>query len=301
MSVAEILTPGRLASTACLLEVCAPKPGNVHRGADFEDLVFEDFVVSAELLGAVIDRESELTLGELILQVVRTTRQCVGTNTNLGLALLLCPLARCLRAGDRQDSSGIARVLRDLGEGDSAAIYEAIRLAQPGGMRPVAVSDIDGPAPPDILEAMALAADRDLVARQYRDNYRTVFDEVVPALLTGRLKFNNLREAIVYAHVFILSRYGDSLIARKCGEETSLQAQGLARLAVEAVENGGESYARALGDLDFWLRSDGHRRNPGTTADLIAAGLMVALGNGDLALPWGGTTQWQAEASGRTE
>ena len=288
MSVPEIFTPGRLASTACLLEVCAPKPGNVHRGADFDDMVFEDFVVSAELLGAVIDSESNLSLGELILQVVRTTRDCVGINTNLGLALLLCPLARCVRDVGRQDSSGVARVLGDLNESDSAAIYEAIRVAQPGGMRPVAMSDIDGPAPPDIKEAMALAADRDLVARQYCDNYRTVFEEVVPALLSGRLQFNNLREAIVYAHVSILARFGDSLIARKCGEEVSLQAGNLAQLAVDALVEGKESYVRALGELDFWLRADGHRRNPGTTADLIAAGLMVGIGNGDLPLPGSG-------------
>jgi triphosphoribosyl-dephospho-CoA synthase len=41
-----------------------------------------------------------------------------------------------------------------------------------------------------------------------------------------------------------------------------------------------EAYERALTELDFWLRSDGHRRNPGTTADLIAAGLFVGLREG---------------------
>ncbi|MEE2825814.1 MAG: triphosphoribosyl-dephospho-CoA synthase, partial [Planctomycetota bacterium] len=201
MSVIEILTPGRLASTACLLEVCAPKPGNVHRGADFEDLVFEDFVVSAELLGAVIDREADAPLGELILQVIRATRAGVGTNTNLGLALLLCPLARCMQIQGRLDSSGISRVLGELAKRDATSIYEAIRLAEAGGMPPVANADIHGPAPDDILQAMALAADYDLVARQYRDNFQTVFTDVVPALLTGRRKFDNLRQAIVYAHV----------------------------------------------------------------------------------------------------
>ena len=37
---------------------------------------------------------------------------------------------------------------------------------------------------------------------------------------------------------------------------------------------------RALADFDFWLRSDGHRRNPGTTADLIAAALFAGLRDG---------------------
>ena len=34
---------------------------------------------------------------------------------------------------------------------------------------------------------------------------------------------------------------------------------------------------RELARFDRWLRADGHRRNPGTTADLIAACLFVCL------------------------
>ena len=39
-------------------------------------------------------------------------------------------------------------------------------------------------------------------------------------------------------------------------------------------------------DLDFWLRSDGQRRNPGTSADLIAAGLFAALRERKIAGPF---------------
>ena len=38
-----------------------------------------------------------------------------------------------------------------------------------------------------------------------------------------------------------------------------------------------DDYPREIAVFDFWLRADGHRRNPGTTADLIAAGLFVLL------------------------
>jgi len=41
-----------------------------------------------------------------------------------------------------------------------------------------------------------------------------------------------------------------------------------------------------LADFDFWLRSDGHRRNPGTTADLIAAALFVLLRDGLIDPPY---------------
>ncbi len=287
MPLPDFISPGRLASIACLLEVCAPKPGNVHRGADFDDVGFEDFVVSAEMLGAVIDANLTLPVGEVILRVVKATRAHVGTNTNLGLALMLCPLARCATMGDRMDESAISTVLMQLSQRDSEAFYKAIRIAKPAGMQPVNQLDVDGPAPSDILAAMELASQRDLVARQYRDNFKNVFVDVVPALLTGRLKFNSLREAIVFAHVSLISRFGDSLIARKCGEPTSVQAKRLAGQAIDALEDGPESYFSAVADLDFWLRADGHRRNPGTTADLIAAGLMVAMFNGDLEFSFG--------------
>jgi triphosphoribosyl-dephospho-CoA synthase len=40
---------------ACLLEATAPKVGNVHRGADFPDLTFTDFAVSAVCIGPALD------------------------------------------------------------------------------------------------------------------------------------------------------------------------------------------------------------------------------------------------------
>ena len=46
--------------------------------------------------------------------------------------------------------------------------------------------------------------------------------------------------------------------------------------------NRGMRFWGAVGELDFWLRSDGHRRNPGTTADWMAASLFVAMFNRDI-------------------
>ena len=63
------------------------------------------------------------------------------------------------------------------------------------------------------------------------------------------------------------------------------QAAERATATLTARKSGGEAYLRALADLDFWLRSDGHRRNPGTTADLMAAGLFVGLRQGWIVPP----------------
>ena len=71
----------------------APKPGNVHRGADFEDVTYVDFVQSAVVVGPILERAAELGVGRTVLEAVRATREAVGTNTNLGTLLLLAPLA----------------------------------------------------------------------------------------------------------------------------------------------------------------------------------------------------------------
>ena len=84
----------------------------------------------------------------------------------------------------------------------------------------------------------------------------------------------------------LLSEYPDSLIARRRGIEVAHKAAALARDVLAAGEPGNEAYEEALADFDFWLRADGHRRNPGTTADLIAAGLFAALREGKLLPPF---------------
>lgn len=279
------LSIGRIASLACLLEVCASKPGNVHRGADFEDMTLNDFVVSAELLGQAIDSRKQDHLGELILSAIRTTKSLVPVNTNLGIALLLCPLAIVANDGDLS-SPAIRRLLKNSNEDDAAGIYEAIRLANPGGLGESQQMDVNDPAPKNILDAMQFSSDQDQVAQQYTNNFQQVFEDVVPLLSVGQQQFDSINEAVIYAHVSMLARYGDSLIKRKCGEEASQTAKMMACKALDSLVNAPENYSKSLSELDFWMRSDGNKRNPGATADLITAGLFVAIVNEEIQAPF---------------
>ena len=88
-----VLSPGRLAQIACLLEVNARKPGNVHRLRDFPDLTFLDFVLSAGAIVEPLDRVDMSGVGEAVYRSIEATRRVVSTNTNLGMVLLLAPLA----------------------------------------------------------------------------------------------------------------------------------------------------------------------------------------------------------------
>jgi triphosphoribosyl-dephospho-CoA synthase len=279
------LSLGQCAALACLLEATAPKPGNVHRGADFEDLTFVDFAASAVLIGPAIERAESVGVGQTVYDAIAATRQIVGTNTNLGIALLLAPLAAVPRSMPLTD--GIGRVLESLTADDCRRVYDAIRLAQPGGLGEFDQMDVGGPPPDDLLAAMRLATDRDQIARQYVDNFSLVLGRIVPRLCAGRNDHGwSLTDTIIRVQLELLSDYPDSLIARKCGPEMAQRVANLAAQVLAAGEPGDEAYHESLADFDFFLRSDGHRRNPGTTADLLAAGLFAALREGLLAPPF---------------
>ncbi len=87
------------AQIACLLEVNAWKPGNVTRLQDFPDCCFEDFSLSAVAIGPAFLEATHKPVGMTILRAVRDTHRLVDTNTNLGMVLLLAPLAKAAGMG----------------------------------------------------------------------------------------------------------------------------------------------------------------------------------------------------------
>jgi triphosphoribosyl-dephospho-CoA synthase len=271
------LTAGGLATQACLMEVAAPKPGNVHRGADFADTTFYDFLTSAVLLGQTIDKNADQRLGHTVLECVQANKTWVGQNTNLGMILLLVPLAKAHRLGSVSQDS-VRTILKELDADDSREVYKAIALASPGGLGKSKTMDVAADSPECLLAAMKAAEDHDWVARQYSRDFEDVFENVAP-ILVGLRKRKPAHEAIVVAHVQLMAEKPDSLISRKCGSDVAAKSQSLAQKCIDVVDSE-TAFLEQVSELDYWLRSDGNRRNPGTTADLIAAGLFVALAHG---------------------
>jgi triphosphoribosyl-dephospho-CoA synthase len=270
------MTSGQRATLACLLEVTASKPGNVHRGADFENLTFADFALSAVAIGPAFESPTEKRLGTIVLEAVRATRAVVDTNTNLGMVLLMAPLAMVPEGASLGE--GVRNILANLDADDARLVYEAIRLAKPGGMGLVEEADLADIPPFDLVEAMRLAADRDMIARQYANGFADVIDMIVPALAEGIQRGWGLNDVIIRTHLTLMQKFPDSLIARKCGREVAEMCAAQAGEVLGCGEPGDDTYNAAVADFDFWLRADGHQRNPGTSADLVAAGLFAALG-----------------------
>jgi triphosphoribosyl-dephospho-CoA synthase len=75
----------------------------------------------------------------------------------------------------------------------------------------------------------------------------------------------------------LMSRIMDSHIIRKRGDSVALEVRRAACRVLSQGDLDSPKGRQAYRDFDAWLRSDNHARNPGTTADLIAAMLYVAL------------------------
>lgn len=266
---------GFLAQTACLWESTARKVGNVHPTAAFTDTEYMDFALSAAVLGREMEFDPVPWLGRHVYRAFAATHALVGKNTNLGIVLLLSPLAGCRPEMSWQD--GLKLVFDFQTVEDTRYAFAAIRLANPGGLGDAAEQDVRDEPTVTLLEAMRLAADRDMVARQYANGYADVFDFGVPAFTDALAKFGCVEAAIIDSQLRWLAAYPDSLIARKNGPAV---AEDVRQRAADVLARGGLETAegRAAGvALDRYLRSDGNKLNPGTTADLITACLFVAL------------------------
>ncbi|HJR17712.1 MAG TPA: triphosphoribosyl-dephospho-CoA synthase [Gemmatimonadales bacterium] len=271
---ADVAAAGQL---ACLLEVSAPKPGNVSPERHFHDTRYEDFLASAIAIGPALSDAGRYPLGRTIRRAVEDTRRWTKSNTNLGIVLLLAPLARAALMPGVSLRQRLGQVLGDTSVEDAAEVYAAIRHAHPGGLGEAAAEDVSGAPSVTLREAMALAAERDAIAREYVTDFSLTFDVGVPALRAARSEGTMWTDAAVHTYLKLLDSTTDTHIARKLGR---LEAESVSQRAREVLKAGGtrsKEGLQALADMDAELRDPRNRRNPGATADLTCAALFVVI------------------------
>jgi triphosphoribosyl-dephospho-CoA synthase len=271
------------AQLACVLEASAEKPGNVTPSHDFDDTSFEDMLRSGIALGGELGRAGERGVGATVLAAVRASRDVADANTNLGIALLLAPIARAaLSSAPGPLRERLGDVLRGLTVDDARAAYAAIRLAGAGGLDEPVEHDVHDEPEVTLREAMAAAAQRDTVAAEYVTDHAVTFDLGLPVLAGALEDGLPPRDAIVELALRLLGAVPDTLIARKRGREAAGRVTEGAREVLAAGGVRTASGRTALAAFDASLRRDGHALNPGTTADLVTAVLFVALLEGEL-------------------
>ena len=264
--------------SACLMEVLSPKPGNVSPGKEFAASSVLDFINSARASAPELARAETQSLGETVLKAVQATRAVVNHNTNLGIILLTAPLAAVPERKSLKD--GIVNVLNTATVADSRLVYQAIRLAHPGGLGDADEQNLQGEPTVNLQECMRLAANRDLIARQYATGFDDVLRKGVNWLIEAADHAETQPLQIAWLSLRLLAEFGDSLIGRKCGQEMS---DIVRRKALEVLDSSwpiAHDSACSFAEFDAFLREDGNRRNPGTTADMVTAILFAAQRDG---------------------
>src|SRR5215469_5672761 len=156
---------------ACRAELAALKPGNVHIHGDGHGMSVADFLRSAEAAAPPLCGTG-IGVGRRIRDAVEASWNAVPMNTNLGILLLAAPLLAAAELGDGDLGGRVERVLAALTIEDARHAFVAIARANPAGLGRVEAEDVAGEPTVTLRQAMALAADRDLIARQYALGYR---------------------------------------------------------------------------------------------------------------------------------
>ena len=261
---------------ACELELKAFKPGNVSIYSPGHDMTVEDFRLSAEVSASHLCNSS-LTLGERIFEAVRATREAVGCNTNLGIVLLAAPLILAFedKGAHKTLHEAVTKILQNTTVEDAELVYKAIRKANPGGLGTVDEGDVNSSPNMTLTDAMRLADTRDSIARQYTGSFFDIFHLAIPMYDDGLSQWDNEEWAAVSVYIGLLNRIPDSHVERKFGtEQTQWITEQMARLEASFSET--ESPLTVLPDLWNIDREFKNRGiNPGTTADLTVACLLV--------------------------
>lgn len=265
---------------ACALDVMVRKPGNVSLASAGHGMQARQFIDSAQAAaGPLFERGARV--GRRIEGAVEASWASAGCNTNLGIVLLCAPIAR---AAERRAAApwpaALEAVLAGLDVDDAAAAYRAIARAHPGGLGTAAQQDVHDTPTVTLRAAMALAAGRDLIARQYANGYRELFEAAQPLIDSGFVPMLPVPTAPLDAagaapvqrvYLHWLARHPDSHIVRKHGEAVAQTvmhaAQGWAGVDEPQRDPAFAAWDEAL---------KAQRINPGTSADLTVATLLLA-------------------------
>ncbi len=273
-------SPSQLAQAykfACMAELQALKPGNVHAFADGHGMSIEDFIKSADVTADIITRP-DLALGERIFYAVEATRNAVGQNTNLGMLLLCAPIidAALTMTEHHTLQQSLNQILSKLTVSDAEYVSRAIVLASPGGLGDASQYDVRDIPAVDLLTMMRAAQDRDRIALQYANAFKDITDFGIMHYSAAMAKWQNPAWSATALYLAFLTHYPDTHVARKYGESAAreLMQEAKAYEEMHRLAENPKLVQKKLIDWDASLKQRGI--NPGTSADLTVATLLLS-------------------------
>ena len=296
----------RCLELAILFEVSGyPKPGNVHRTADFQGTTFEHYLASAVAItpsfrraaeqGIRVSRgeieSSEVGIGNVIKDAVdRMLGSQSGGNTLLGAIIILAPIAAA--AGMVSNNFSLPKlrekikvVVESTTPEDAVEVYDAIALVNPGGLNKSKQLDVTDPNSKKkildegvtLLDTFKIASSYDSIASEWVNNYPITFDLGYQYLVKQLEETGDINTATVHIFMEILAQVPDTFISRKMGQA---KAESISSEAREVLNEGGLTTPlgrNLLLKFDSKLRDPNNDLSPGTTADITEA--VLALNN----------------------
>ena len=294
-----------LLSSGALLEVAGyPKPGNVHRLRDYEDIWFEDFLLSSHIIllnnlravkRGLRGVRGRYSIGDLVYDSLkRSMRVHGGGNTCLGIALILHPLAYTAGYMVKNNDRIIAKTLvgrvpsileQYTTPYDSVMFYRAVRTASPSYIRE---TDDTGIYPNvwdreyekkliergiGMYEILVYSSKRDLVEREIVNGYPNVLK--AKEFLEKIVEKTRWNYAVIGVFLYLGSNLIDTVVSRTIGYENAVRVReiltGVFEKYMETIE-GGRGYDELFNEL---LKVDEKlvkmNARLGAVADLVAA------------------------------
>ena len=286
----------KISSISSALEVSGyPKPGNVHRTRNFPDMVFEDFLISGIVTGDIIRKAAiqaslnikgetnycNAEVGKYILEAVNETDKWIKNNTNLGIMMMEVPIAQAAAISNNfsEIRDNIGKLLKDTTVEDAINLYDAINIADAGGMGDQEDYDVQSENAKEELrennqtmyDVLDISASWDQLAFELTNKMPKTFEVGFPTF-NKLIKEESINNATLLTFLTILSEVPDTLISRKYGKEQAEKFSENAKTLLGEYEE--EYFEKDLIYFDNYLFENGF--NPGTTADLTAASIMLS-------------------------
>ncbi|NPE29844.1 fumarate hydratase [Methanococcoides sp. SA1] len=290
------------AQLGMILEVSSsPKPGNIDRHHDYEDTRYEHFLASAVSVHPVIEAaaRNDSRVGALLKNAVcHSNSWQSGGNTHFGAFLLLIPLSMAagelLGSGKKFDMDELVarahEIVCSTDTDDAIDFYKAFRSA---GVR---VNDVDEFDLQDdssfvslreegltLYDLMVISQGYDQIANEWVSGFgdcvkcARMLDRFMDVSGDGAL-IPDINHAVVFSFLKLLSDRPDTFIRTKTDENTAEEVSYQAKCIVSKLESSGyhmSPFWDDVGKFDELLLEKG--LNPGSTADIIIAGLFISL------------------------
>ncbi len=278
-------SPAENAQLALLLEVAGtPKPGNVDRHRDLSDLRFEQFLAGAvgSLAGFRL-AASGGTIGEAFRTGVQGMSNQSGGNTQFGCLLLLVPLITAATRGSLTPD-GVKTIVSETTVSDSIDFYRSFEYVDVAVDDPPTDADaLDvrrGAAAAETLRSRALTLydimelsanpDGNRTADGNAEEWTTGFSRSFRAAEQIATDSGPILDRAARAFLSLLAEKPDTLVAIKHGRDV---ASNVCDRAGAVGQDLGAAEALAAEFVEEGI-------NPGTTADITAAALFIALERG---------------------